>query len=1304
MSVAAALRQAGHNIFLDTDPRDGISPGSEWQRALFQELRMCDAVVFLNSLASQASMWCQTELAVAGELGKGTYSLDLAQGIGPHPLIGARQGIVLGSTLEVSTARLIAQLRRDGLAERSAARWQRNRPPYPGLAAMDIDDAGVFFGREAEVRNLISRVDGRLGQRDGDLVVVIGPSGAGKSSLVRAGLAARLAAPPTAWVVVDPFEPRARPLDRLMSGLVALASGQLSESECKERLSRTDGLATVAEELLERREPRARRLLLTLDQGEQLATVTTPTERDRFLDVLGQGLGAGSPVSVVMTVRSDRLDDIQRLAVIGGAIHEPVVVAPMSRAQLAAVIEGPATKADLRFDAGLVGRLIDDAVRGGSGEFVDALPLLAFTLREMYDLVVKEDRRRITEADYERVGRIEGAIARRAQVAESSLPPDSAPVLEHLLPRFVTLSDEHMATGRPVPRQQLTPGEKAIVERLEDQRLLTGATDESDTIHLAHEQLISAWPTLAKAVAARREDLLLESRLNRQAEDWAAGAGELLGRDAASTASRWSAGQARPGADESNVARYIRASKAALRRRHQIAVGALSIVIALALTAAVVAGYAVTQRNDALAESHVALSGDLAAESANLMHSNVTLEILLALESYALAPTAQAENAVADALEQPLDMILAGGSAVHSVAFSPAGRTVAAGDEAGDVVLWDTGTGKRLATLAYSEGGGVRSLAFSPDGKTLAAGNDNGDVVLWDTVTGKRLATVNDPEEFGPYSAGLRNVYSVAFSPKGKLLAAGDEAGDVVLWDTVTGKRLATVTDPERAFAESVAFSPDGKLFAAGDDFGDVVLWDTATDSRLATLAVPEEFGALSVGVSSVAFSPNGKILAAGDSAGDVVLWNVATHKRLGEIADGSYIYGVAFSPNGQTVATGDGAGNVAQWSTATHAELGQPSSNGSPVYGIAFSPTGDALASGDEAGDIVLWDTTSPTEVRPPLVDGSPVHSVAFSPDGKTIASGDYAGDVVLWDTASGSEIGYPRPEGSLVNSVAFSRVGKTLATGNLAGKVILWSTAGLTKSHAPLLDVLRPSLVDVLGVALSVDGKTLAAAPGLGDVVLWDTASGTELRPPLADPKGSNVSCVAFSPDGKILATGDEAGDVVLWDTATDKRLATLADPGGSGVSSVAFSPDGKILAAGDGAGDVVLWDTALGTEIGQPHPEGSPVRSVAFSPDGTILATGDEAGDVVLWDTARGTEIGQPRADGSLVYSVAFSPDGKTVATGDYAGDVVLWSSLGLQGGLPTLTGLLCPEIRSDLTQAQWAQYVLNEPYRKVCPAYP
>src|ERR1700723_2200522 len=134
--VAEGIRQAGHVIFLDSDREDGIAPGAAWQRTLLRELRTCDAVVFLNSGAGQASMWCHSELVVAAELGKRIYSLDLSPDLHPHPLLESRQGIRFDSTVDDGVERLAHSLSLDGLAGRTRLKWERGRPPYPGLAPM----------------------------------------------------------------------------------------------------------------------------------------------------------------------------------------------------------------------------------------------------------------------------------------------------------------------------------------------------------------------------------------------------------------------------------------------------------------------------------------------------------------------------------------------------------------------------------------------------------------------------------------------------------------------------------------------------------------------------------------------------------------------------------------------------------------------------------------------------------------------------------------------------------------------------------------------------------------------------------------------------------------------------------------------------------------------------------------------------------------------------------------------------------------------------------------------------------------
>jgi WD40 repeat protein len=330
---------------------------------------------------------------------------------------------------------------------------------------------------------------------------------------------------------------------------------------------------------------------------------------------------------------------------------------------------------------------------------------------------------------------------------------------------------------------------------------------------------------------------------------------------------------------------------------------------------------------------------------------------------------------------------------VQSIAFSPDGKSLATGfwgtADRGGVVRWDATAGKRLVDepLSVMEGR-VQSLALSPDGNTIAAGlsGKDGGVAFWDLAARQHRVedslpvtvwwdvAANQRAFDEPRRVGVDGVYSVAFSPNGKTLAAGyaasDGRGGVALWDVAARNRLAdepvvvreggvriltfspdgktiaagchtiglddavfifdvAVRKPQfdtplllkEGVIESLAFSQNGKTIAAGyaatDGRGGVVLWDVAAGKRLHDRPIPVEEG----GVKSVAFCPDGKTIAAGYSSrgGGVVLWDRVAHRRLFEepllVLEGGVVR-VAFSPDGKTIAagysiTGGGAGVV---------------------------------------------------------------------------------------------------------------------------------------------------------------------------------------------------------------------------------------------------------------------------------------------------------------------------------------------------------------------------------------------------------
>ena len=112
----------------------------------------------------------------------------------------------------------------------------------------------------------------------------------------------------------------------------------------------------------------------------------------------------------------------------------------------------------------------------------------------------------------------------------------------------------------------------------------------------------------------------------------------------------------------------------------------------------------------------------------------------------------------------------------------------------------------------------IYTLQFSPDGNTLAIGTEN-TLVLWDIHTNRARSVDRQ-----------RLVLTSAFSLDGKILATGGDGG-VKFWSVETGQPLELVLPCSTV--ESLAFSPDGRQLAAGDVTGNISVWNTATGERL---------------------------------------------------------------------------------------------------------------------------------------------------------------------------------------------------------------------------------------------------------------------------------------------------------------------------------------------------------------------------------------------------------------------------------------------------------------------------------------
>jgi WD40 repeat protein len=329
------------------------------------------------------------------------------------------------------------------------------------------------------------------------------------------------------------------------------------------------------------------------------------------------------------------------------------------------------------------------------------------------------------------------------------------------------------------------------------------------------------------------------------------------------------------------------------------------------------------------------------------------------------------------------------GSSFHAVQFAPDGQSLALGNEAGHVRIFDVA--KKTDRLFEGPAEAVHAVAFCPDGRQIATGeglrNEAGQIRIWDATTGQVLTTLGGQR--GP-------VHHLAWSPDGQILASaspvGSQAGMVKLWNRVTEKELNLRghTAPIRA----IAFAPDGRIVASADgyfgrDSGTIKLWDASSGTELATLKGHSE------GVFALTFSPDGKTLVSGGHDQTVKLWDWKTVRELDSIKGlGNIVTALAYSPDGRTLAIGTAVGRLKLWDVAKKSEryAGIPGRLGS-ICCLRFASS--TLIGVDIYGQIIQWDEAGGEKLKPLLCGQVRGGDLAF--DGRHLAIANRSGAVYI-------------------------------------------------------------------------------------------------------------------------------------------------------------------------------------------------------------------------------------------------------------------------------------------------------------------
>jgi WD40 repeat protein len=497
------------------------------------------------------------------------------------------------------------------------------------------------------------------------------------------------------------------------------------------------------------------------------------------------------------------------------------------------------------------------------------------------------------------------------------------------------------------------------------------------------------------------------------------------------------------------------------------------------------------------------------------------------------------------------------------------------------------------------------TVAFSPDGRSLAAGQADGSVVIYD------LPVAGKAKEVQRLRTGL-GLYVLAFRPgQAHLAVAG---GNVVhIFDLEKGKGLfRDLSHPARTHVDCIAWHPDGRTLATTCSDRRIRLWDVVAGK----MSLPPLAGHHSGGMVA-AFSPTGDCLLSNDWSRTLRLWDLRTGRQLLQTQSTADV----LSRDGDLLAADRSESRVRLLRVVTRRPLralAPPGESGERrVLDARVSPDGRLLLV-TRSDALALLDWASGAEL-----DSIPLHLtyvVGFDSQEGLLTSG--RNGLLRWplrpepeagrlhvgppQSLSGAPItGAPRcsPDGQVVAFPAFGR-----------GAVVLHRPENRRTQLGPREDVRQ----DVRHCAVSPDRRWVATGnhtslEGKGATV-WDVGRAKAVK----DFPVDGLCDVSFSPDRKckwLLTTG---GRFRLWKVGTWEEGPSLAQPdvGGDGF---AFSPDGRTLALFGGFSQVWLVDVDSGAEIARlTVPEQTRVAPRCFSSDGAqLVAIGVESNLLYIWD---------------------------------------------------------------------------------------
>jgi WD40 repeat protein len=290
--------------------------------------------------------------------------------------------------------------------------------------------------------------------------------------------------------------------------------------------------------------------------------------------------------------------------------------------------------------------------------------------------------------------------------------------------------------------------------------------------------------------------------------------------------------------------------------------------------------------------------------------------------------------------------------------------------------------------LGKERGGPIMGLDLHTQSKTVAVVYNNGELRIFSTQTGKLKKTIK---------ASKRQLWTVAFGPKGRKVAVGGSDHNIRIYDARTGWLLKTLKGHSKLVI-SLAFGPRGRKIVSGSSDDTAKVWDARTGRVLQTITAHKR------DINAVAISPNGKLFATGGDEGIIKIFDLATYKEKKTLSGhSSWIWGLSFGPKSKYLVSAGRDNTARVWDVKGGKELKKVATSDDCID-VHVGPRGKNFVVGTDDAKVLVVELKTGKILRTLKGHKRRVMGVRIGAKGLTIASGAKGGTAKLWELATGT------------------------------------------------------------------------------------------------------------------------------------------------------------------------------------------------------------------------------------------------------------------------------------------------------------